>query len=67
MLELDRGNRIPIRRFVLRLPLSLNARVSVAGRTISAPATGEFILPPGTRRAEVDFMRKNTEVFHISS
>ena len=42
---------------VLRLPPSLNARVTVAGRTIRLEAPGEFVLPPRTRQAEVDFKR----------
>jgi hypothetical protein len=42
---------------VLRLPPSLNARVTVAGQTIRSEAPGEFVLPPRTRQAEVDFKR----------
>ncbi|UCG48367.1 MAG: hypothetical protein JSU94_01065 [Phycisphaerales bacterium] len=41
----------------LRLPPSLNARVTVTGQAIQPEAPGEFVLPPRTSKAEVDFNR----------
>jgi hypothetical protein len=56
-LELDRSRRARLRNFVLCLPASLNARVTVAGRVIPASAPGEFVLRPRTREANVSFGR----------
>jgi hypothetical protein len=51
------GNAKPPKGFLLRLPESLEARVTVSGQTVSAPAVGEFLLPPQTRQAHVSFGR----------
>jgi hypothetical protein len=58
-LELDRGDRMLFGRFVLRLPPSLNARVTAAGRTVPETAPGEFVLPFSRRggEVEIDFER----------
>ena len=56
-LELTVSGAAAVYPSTLRLPPSLNARVTVAGRTIQSQAPGEFVLPPRTRRAEVDFRR----------
>ena len=48
---------IPPKGFLLRLPESLEAKVSVNGRKISAVTAGQFILPPQTRQAHISFNR----------
>lgn len=49
------GKAKPPKGFLLRLPKSFKAKVNVNGQTIPAVATGEFILPPQTAKANVTF------------
>jgi hypothetical protein len=51
------GNARPPKGFLLRLPESFEAAVTVNGQTVSAPAAGEFLLPPQTRQARISFGR----------
>ena len=49
------GTAKPPKGFLLRLPESLGANISVNGRRISAVTAGQFILPPQTRQAHINF------------
>jgi hypothetical protein len=40
---------------VLRVPLELKARVAADNQVLSAQPNGDFLLPPGTRQARLDF------------
>ena len=51
------GQADPPAGFVLRLPESLNPRVNVKDRVIPAIAGGDFVLPQGTKRANISFGR----------
>ena len=51
------GTAIPPQGFLLRLPESLKAKVTMNGRTIPAGKAGEFILQPQTRQVHVSFDR----------
>jgi len=47
----------PPRGFLLRLPESLEAKVTVNGQTISGTTVGQFALPPQTQEAHVIYRR----------
>jgi hypothetical protein len=48
------GDASPPEGFVLRLPQSIKATVTAAGKTLAAKG-GDFLIPPRTKRAEVAF------------
>jgi hypothetical protein len=52
------GSARPAKGFLLRLPESLEAQVTVSGGAITPAAPGEFVLPPGTKQARVTFGRQ---------
>ena len=52
------GEAAPADGFVLRLPASLKATVKVGSNTIQPQAGGDFLLPSGTKRAEIAFSEK---------
>jgi hypothetical protein len=47
------GEAAPAEGFILRLPATLNATVKAGGKAIKPQAGGDFLLPPGTKRAEI--------------
>ena len=47
------GEAAPAEGFVLRLPASLRPTVQVGGKTLQPQAGGDFLLPAGTKRAEI--------------
>ena len=49
------GTASPPGGFVLRLPASLKASVAVGGKTLKQDATGDLVLPPGTKQAAIAF------------
>jgi hypothetical protein len=53
MLRLS-GNALPPDGFLLPLPDSLKAQVSVGGRAVERSQRG-FVLPPETKQAEIQF------------
>jgi hypothetical protein len=55
-LSLD-GTAKPPNGFLLRLPESLEATVTVNGRTIPAMKAGEFLLQPHTREVHISFSK----------
>ena len=55
-LSLD-GTAKPPNGFLLRLPESLEAKVTLNGRTIPAVKTGEFLLQPHTREVHISFSK----------
>ena len=52
------GEAAPADGFVLRLPASLQASVKVGGKAVPPQAGGDFLLPSGTKRAEIAFREK---------
>ncbi len=55
-LRLD-GEAGPPKGFILRLPVSLKPIIKVGDKTISTISAGGFVLPPGTKKADVSFDR----------
>jgi hypothetical protein len=51
------GSAKPPKGFLLRLPESLKAKVSVNGRTIPAGKASEFLLQPHTREVHISFSK----------
>ena len=51
------GTAKPLKGFLLRLPESLKAKVTVNGRTIPAGKAGEFLLQPQTRQVHINFVK----------
>jgi len=49
------GKAAPAQGFVLRLPQSLKAAVTVNGKRVRPARGGDVILPAGTKRAEITF------------
>ena len=51
------GTAKPPKGFLLRLPESLKAKITMDGRTVSAVTAGEFLLPPQTKQANINLDR----------
>ena len=47
------GSAAPPDGFVLRLPPTLGAIITVDGKTVDSPARGDYLLPAGTKRADI--------------
>lgn len=52
------GTAVPAKGFVLRLPPSLKLNLTVNGKPLARSADGDFVLPAGTKRAQLEFINE---------